>query len=104
MISNIESRKTEIGIYMALGINRKDILRIYICESVMISAAGGLLGIMISIAAVYFVERMGIVNVNLDATALAVSYIIAVLWGIMFGYIPAKKAASLRPMDAIRWE
>ena len=104
MISNIESRKTEIGIYMALGINRKDILKIYICESVMISAAGGLLGIMISIAAVYFVERMGIVNVNLDATALAVSYIIAVLWGIMFGYIPAKKAASLRPMDAIRWE
>ena len=104
MISNIESRKTEIGIYMALGINRRDILKIYICESVMISAAGGLLGIMISIAAVYFVERMGIVNVNLDATALAVSYIIAVLWGIMFGYIPAKKAASLRPMDAIRWE
>lgn len=104
MISNIESRKTEIGIYMALGINRKDILKIYICESVMISATGGLLGIMISIAAVYFVERMGIVNVNLDATALAVSYIIAVLWGIMFGYIPAKKAASLRPMDAIRWE
>ena len=104
MISNIESRKTEIGIYTALGINRGDILKIYICESVMISAAGGLLGIMISIAAVYFVERMGIVNVNLDATALAVSYIIAVLWGIMFGYIPAKKAASLRPMDAIRWE
>ena len=104
MISNIESRKTEIGIYMALGINRKDILKIYICESVMISAAGGLLGIMISFAAVYFVERMGIVNVNLDATALAVSYIIAVLWVIMLGYIPAKKAASLRPMDAIRWE
>ncbi len=104
MISNIESRKTEIGIYMALGIRKKDILKIYMCESVMITATGGLAGILISIIGVYFIRQTGVVNVNLDITALAVCCIVAVLCGIMFGYMPAKKAATMKPMDAIRWE
>jgi len=104
MISNVESRKTEIGIYMALGINEKDILRMYIYESIILSTAGGILGVMLGISGMVLVKETGLLNTDINIIAVAICFVSAVLCGALFGYIPAKKAATMDPISAIRWE
>ncbi len=104
MISNVESRKTEIGIYMALGINEKDILRMYIYESIILSTAGGILGVMLGISGMVLVKETGLLNTDINIIAVAICFVSAVLCGALSGYIPAKKAATMDPISAIRWE
>lgn len=104
MISNIECRKSEIGTYMALGIYKKDIRKIYMCESLLTSACGGVLGVLLSIAGIYTIKHFEILNINANITAIIVCFISAILCGVLSGYLPAKRAAELDPIDAIRWE
>ena len=100
----MENRKTEIGIYMALGMTEKDILRMHLAESVIITATGGMLGVALSIGAIYLIKASGLLDVTANVKAIMLCFGFAVISGCIFGYIPAKKASTMNPINAIRWE
>ena len=74
------------------------------CESLITSACGGVLGVLLSIAGIYTIKHFEILNINANITAIIVCFISAILCGVLSGYLPAKRAAELDPIDAIRWE
>jgi len=104
MLVSVTERTREIGIRMAIGAKKKDILSQFLIESVTLSSAGGVIGITIGLI-VYII----IINVIEWPFIFSLfSILVAVLFasgvGIFFGFYPAKKAASLKPIDALKFE
>ena len=102
MLISISERTREIGIRRAIGARRKDILRQFLAEAVMVTLAGGLIGVLAGIAAVRTLSVMkGMPTVvSWQAVALAVAFSVAV--GIVFGVQPARRAARMNPVEALR--
>jgi putative ABC transport system permease protein len=104
MLVSVTERTREIGVRMAVGARRKDILLQFIMESIALSLLGGLLGILAGIgASSVMTEFFGWTTfVAPEAVMLSFSFAFAV--GIFFGIYPARKASLLDPIDALRWE
>ena len=102
MLISISERTREIGIRRAIGARRKDILRQFLAEAVMVTLAGGLIGVLAGIAAVRTLSVMKGMPavVSWQAVALAVAFSVAV--GIVFGVQPARRAARMNPVEALR--
>jgi len=104
MLVSVGERTREIGIRMAVGAKEKDILAQFLIESVLLSLAGGAIGVIIGILgsqiASYFTNWP--VVISLGATLLAFS--VAAIIGIFFGIYPARKASKLDPIEALRYE
>lgn len=104
MLVSVSERTREIGIRMAVGAKEKDILVQFLIEAVLLSLAGGAIGILIGILgsqiASYFTNWP--VVISLSATLLAFS--VAAIIGIFFGIYPARKASKLNPIEALRYE
>lgn len=104
MVASVENRKNEIGIFMALGAYKKDIMRTFVYEAVIISVLGGIIGIGICIFVICGVNSLLRTNIAINISNMLSCFGGAVLCGMIFGFLPAKKAANLSPIDAIRWE
>ena len=117
MLVSVTERTREIGIRKSLGAKRRDIRRQFIIEAGTTSAIGGLLGIAfgcllaVGIGTLFggmLVESMGASGITFNATptlgAILVSFSVSVGIGVLFGYLPANKAAKLNPIDALRYE
>ena len=104
MLVSVRERTREIGLRQAVGAKTRDILGQFLVESVTLSIAGGCVGVVLGIVASAIVSRLASWNtvVNLGAVALAVFF--SALVGISFGYYPARKAAYLDPIEALRSE
>ncbi len=104
MLVAVTERTREIGIRKALGARRRDILRQFLVESVVISAIGGLLGIALGVGITLAVDRAGTFRTMItpQSPILAVGFSFAV--GVFFGFYPARKAAALHPIEALRYE
>lgn len=104
MLVSVTERTREIGIRKAIGAKRRDILIQFLIESAVLSGLGGVLGIMLGFVGVRFLSR--ILNIpaaiSADVVLLATGFSVAV--GVIFGLYPASKAASLNPIDALRYE
>jgi len=98
----VTERIKEIGIRRALGARSNDILWQFLVESVILSLLGGLLGLLFSYIIVLSIQSLFPAYINLESIALALG--VSSLIGIVFGVFPAKKAADLSPIDAIRYE
>jgi putative ABC transport system permease protein len=104
MLVSVTERTREIGVRMAIGARRWDILLQFLLEAVMISVIGGLLGVALGAWGAYGVA-MGLgMEVELSGHAMLVAFGVAAATGIFFGLYPARRAAKLRPVDALRYE
>ena len=101
MVSAVEKRTREIGVYMALGATRKDILQCFLCEAVILCLLGGAAGGMVSLLAFRTIRAVFHVHIRGNVLACMAG---AVVCGMVFGIAPAQKACRLNPMDAIRDE
>ncbi|PIS15997.1 hypothetical protein COT62_00690 [Candidatus Roizmanbacteria bacterium CG09_land_8_20_14_0_10_41_9] len=102
MYVTVTERIREIGIRRALGAKKSDILAQFLTESVILSLIGGILGLTVSYVIVFFLQSLFPAYIDAQSIILALGVSSAI--GIIFGVFPAKKAADLTPMDAIRYE
>jgi putative ABC transport system permease protein len=102
MYANVTERTKEIGIRRAIGATKKDILMQFLAESVMLSGFGGILGLGISTLIVVLVRPF--FPLGLNALAIIVALGISSFIGVFFGVFPARRAANLTPIEAIRYE
>jgi putative ABC transport system permease protein len=103
MLVSVTERTREIGIRMAVGGRKKDILMQFLTESVILSLMGGILGITLAFIVCNIMSAMEIPTA-ISPFVVMIATLFAALVGIVFGYYPALKAAKLYPIDALRYE
>lgn len=104
MYVSVTERTREIGLRMAIGARGQDILLQFLFESVMISLLGGLIGILIGVAATESVKIFLNWPMNITISSVVVSFGVCFATGVFFGWYPARKASRLDPIDALRFE
>lgn len=102
MYVTVTERIKEIGIRRAIGATRRDILYQFLIESVILSLFGGLSGLLLAYAIVLLIQRVFPAYINVETILLSLG--VSSFIGILFGVFPAKKAADLSPIEAIRYE
>ena len=104
MLVSVTERTKEIGLRMSVGATGLVISIQFLIESILISLTGGLLGILLGCGASKFIVPMAGMPSSVPAWSIYVSFLVCVFIGVLFGYIPAQKAARLDPIEAIRYE
>ena len=104
MLASVTERTREIGVRRALGAKRRDIVTQFLVETVMLSAAGGLLGVALGISIPWFVSTFAGMKTIVTLWSPAVAFGISGLVGVVFGLYPALRAAKMDPVEALRHE
>ncbi len=104
MLASVTERTREIGIRLAIGARRKDILAQFLLESSLLTLAGGLVGMLISTALVWATARLSGFPVAVPLWALFAAVLISCTVGVVFGVFPARRASRLSPIEALRKE
>jgi putative ABC transport system permease protein len=105
MLVTVTERTREIGLRMAVGAARRDVLEQFLAEAVIISLAGGMAGILIGVAIPlsvnYFVDD---ISIPISPISILVAFSVSLIVGLVFGLLPANRAARLNPTEALRYE
>ena len=104
MLVTVTERTKEIGVCMSVGAKKRDILLQFLIESLMISLIGGLIGIALGLGVIFGVSEYFKWKMSLDYMSIVLSFVFSSSIGIIFGFYPARKAANLNPIDALRYE
>ena len=104
MLVSVTERTREIGIRMAIGAKGRDVLFQFVIESILISVVGGIIGIILGILASEMVATFGGWPVVITPLSIILSFGFSSAIGLFFGWYPARKAADLNPIDALRYE
>jgi putative ABC transport system permease protein len=104
MLVSVTERTREIGIRMAIGANRRAILTQFLLEAMMICTIGGLIGLSLGIGSAWLVSQATDMLIVITLGMVGLAFLFASAVGIFFGFYPAKKAASLKPVEALRYE
>lgn len=104
MYVSVTERTREIGLRMAIGARGIDILSQFLIESVIISVSGGIIGVILGALAAWLVNLLASWPVYIQVWSVILSFAVCTVTGVFFGWYPAKKAAGLDPIEAIRYE
>jgi putative ABC transport system permease protein len=104
MLVSVSERTREIGLRRAVGARRRDILGQFLSEAILLCSAAGILGMALGVGVAYVVAATSGWPLSLTAPTLATAFGVAAGIGILFGYLPARRAAALNPTEALRWE
>ena len=104
MYVTVTERTKEIGLRMAIGAHNRDIKLQFLCESVILSLIGGVIGIILGLIIAYVASKLMNMPYVVSEMAIFASFIVCALTGIFFGWYPAKKAANMDPISALRYE
>jgi putative ABC transport system permease protein len=104
MLTTVTERTKEIGLRKAIGAKRKDISLQFLIEAVMLTFAGGVIGVILGWLISFTVTKLGIIATNVSLSSVLLSFGVSAGIGIIFGYYPAMRAAKLNPIDALRYE
>ena len=104
MYVSVTERTREIGLRMSVGARGVDILNQFLIEAIMMSVTGGLIGIILGVGASYAVKLIANWPIYIEPWTILMSFAVCTFTGVFFGWYPAKKAAMLDPIEAIRYE
>jgi putative ABC transport system permease protein len=104
MLVSVTERTREIGIRLAIGALEGQVLMQFLVEAVVLSGLGGLIGIMLGLGLAGLATRALEVPFVLDLTIVVIAFAFSAIVGIVFGYFPARRAARLDPIEALRHE
>ena len=104
MYVSVTERTREIGLRMSVGARGIDILNQFLIEAIMLSVTGGIIGVLIGVGASYAVNAFAHWPIFIQPWSIIMSFAVCTFTGVFFGWYPAKKAAQLDPIEAIRYE
>ena len=104
MLVSVTERTREIGIRMAVGARSRDIMLQFLVEAVVMAATGGIIGIFLGIGSSEVLKTWAQWPTLIDPAIVAIAFLFSGAVGVFFGFYPAKKAATLDPIEALRYE
>lgn len=104
MLTTVTERTREIGLRKAIGAKRKDISLQFLSEAVMLTVVGGIIGLIFGWLISLAVTTFGGITTNISISSVLLAFGVSAGIGIVFGYYPARRAAALNPIDALRYE
>jgi len=105
MLVTVTERTREIGLRMAVGASRREILIQFLTEAVLVSLSGGIIGILVGVSIPLSVQLfVDSVQIPISTTAIAVAFGVSMMVGLIFGMLPANRASKLNPTEALRYE
>ena len=104
MYVSVTERTREIGLRMSVGARGIDILNQFLIEAILLSVTGGIIGVLLGVGASYAVNAFAHWPISIQPWSIIMSFAVCTFTGVFFGWYPAKKAARLDPIEAIRYE
>jgi putative ABC transport system permease protein len=104
MLVSVTERTREIGLRLAVGAKTHDILSQFLVEAVTLTALGGIVGILLGVGASATISYFAEWSTLISPSAILLAFVFSAFVGVSFGYYPARKAAFLDPIDALRYE
>lgn len=104
MYVSVTERTREIGLRMSVGARGIDILNQFLIEAILLSVTGGIIGVVLGISASYGIKTFAHWPISIQAWTIVMSFAVCTFTGVFFGWYPAKKAANLDPIEALRYE
>jgi putative ABC transport system permease protein len=104
MLTTVTERTREIGLRKAIGAKKADISRQFLAEATALTLIGGIIGIVLGVALSLGLNYTGLTTTDLSWESILLAFGVSAAIGVTFGYYPAKRAASLNPIEALRYE
>jgi putative ABC transport system permease protein len=104
MLTTVTERTKEIGLRKSVGAKKKDISMQFLAEAVMLTFSGGIIGVALGWIIAYIISALGLLQTTISLYSVLLAFGVSAGIGIVFGYYPARKAASMNPIDALRYE
>jgi len=104
MLVTVTERTREIGVRLAVGASKSEILTQFLAEAIMVSLSGGVIGILVGVAIPWSVQLFADIKIPISPVAIAVAFGVSCAVGLIFGILPANRAAQLNPTEALRYE
>ena len=104
MLASVLERTREIGVRRAVGARRREIIRQFLLEATLISCAGGVVGVVTGVVLSWIIGRLAGWTTLVSLTSIVLAFSVSVAIGLIFGVYPARKAATLDPVEALHYE